>query len=231
MPEPKAGTAEGQGAPPQRTADLGRRRFIGQLAGCLVCLTARISAAGDEALSEPQRVVQQVSDGVRRVLRDDRQLLETDPAYVHRLVDELLLPNVDFQRVCSIALGPFWKQASPTQRDAFSTEFKALLINTYATLVNELSDWEIRYLPLRLEPGETETVVRTQVLYPGGEPVDVDYRMHLKGSRWLAYDVTVAGISLLANYRSSFVRMAQQKGIDGLIDELAARNAMRKGDS
>ena len=68
-------------------------------------------------------------------------------------------------------------------------------------------------------------MVRTRVLYPGGDPIEVDYPMHRRSGRWLAYDVAIAGISLLANYRSTFVRMARQKGIDGLIAGLAARNA------
>ena len=152
-------------------------------------------------------------------------------AYVHRLVDELFLPNVDFPRVLAMVLGPYWKKATPAQRDAFGDEFEALLINTYATAVNELSEWEIRYLPLRLRREEKDVVVRTQVLYPGGKPIDVDYRMRKKSGRWLAYDVKVAGVSLLVNYRSTFVRMARQKGFDGLIEDLAARNAMRGGGS
>lgn len=208
----------------------GRRHFINRLVLALTCL-AIISPAFAEPLSEPQRVVQQVSDGLRRVLREDRRLLETDPAYVHSLVDQLFLPNVDYPRVCALVLGPLWKRATPAQRDAFGDEFKALLINTYATAVNELSEWEIRYLPLRLQPGGKDAVVRTRVMYPGGKPVEVDYRMRKKGSRWLAYDVKVSGVSLLANYRSTFVRMARKKGIDGLIDDLAARNAMRGTDS
>jgi phospholipid transport system substrate-binding protein len=180
-----------------------------------------------EPLNEPQQVVQRVSDELRRVLREDRHLLQNDPRYVHRLVDELFMPNVDYRRVCAMVLGPFWKRASVEQRQAFGEEFKQLLIHTYATAVNELSEWEIRYLPLPLDRGDKDVLVRTQVMRPGGEPVDVNYRMYKKGGRWLAYDVAVAGVSLLTNYRSTFVRMARKKGVDGLIDDLAARNATR----
>ena len=67
-----------------------------------------------------------VSDELRGVLREDRRLLERDPAYVHRLVDRLFLPNVDYRRVCALVLGPFWEQATPAQRNAFGDEFKAL---------------------------------------------------------------------------------------------------------
>jgi len=205
----------------------GRRRFLIRSALALACLGAGAHAAENTGLSEPQRVVQRVSDGLRRVLQEDRRLLETDPAYVYRLVDELFLPNVDYPRVLASVLGPYWTKATKAQRDAFGSEFKTLLINTYATAVNELSEWEIRYLPLRLRRDETDVVVRTQVLQPGGKPIDVDYRMSNRGGRWLAYDVKVAGVSLLVNYRSTFVRMARQKGIDGLIEDLEARNAMR----
>ena len=224
----ETGRTEGRGARGERGAALGRRRFLVRFALGLTYLAAGFSAAADQ-LSEPQKVVQHVSDGLRQVLRDDRGLLESDPAYVHRLVDELLLPNVDYNRVCALVLGPYWKQASSAQRDAFGREFKTLLINTYATAVNDLSEWEIRYLPLRPGPNDEDVVVRTQVLYPGGEPIEVDYRMHRTDGRWLVYDVKIAGVSLLTNYRSTFTRMARKKGIDGLIQDLTARNAMRGG--
>ena len=226
------GRFEGRGprAEVEEVAVLGRRRFLGRLTLGIASFALGLPT-GAEELNEPQQVVQRVSDGLRRVLREDRGLLKSDPAYVHRLVDELFLPNVDYRRVCALVLGPYWKQASPAQREAFGDEFKALLINTYATAVNELSEWEIRYLPLRLEQNDTDVVVRTQVLYPGGDPIGVDYRMHVKDGRWLAYDVRVADVSLLANYRSTFTRMARKKGVEGLIQDLAARNAMRVGAS
>jgi len=230
MVEQVQGKFEGLGSGAWGLGRLGactRRLSAWALLSLAVVLLGDPKPAIGEPLEEPQQVVQRVSEGLRRALREDRRLLETDPAYVHRLVDELFMPNVDFRRTCAIVLGAFWKQATAAQRDLFGVQFKTLLINTYATAVNELSAWEIRYLPLRQKPGDMDVLVRTQVLQPHGEPIDVDYRMHRAGERWLAYDVKVAGVSLLANYRSSFQRMARQKGVAGLIDELAAHNVAR----
>jgi phospholipid transport system substrate-binding protein len=179
----------------------------------------------------PQQVVQRVSDSLMRVLREERGRLETDPAYVHRLVDELFLPNVDFERVAGLVLGPFWRDAAPRQREEFRQEFKALLINTYASALNRLSEWEIRYPPTRLQPGQSDLVVPTQICRQGAPPVEVSYRMAFDGVRWRAYDVSVEGVSLLTNYRSTFVRLARQKGIGGLIEDLAQRNATRSAGS
>lgn len=197
----------------------------------LLVIAAPVQVAANEPLSAPQQVIQQVSDGLMRVLREDRSLLQNDPAYVHRLVDELFLPHVDFDRVSALVLGPHWRQASEAQRAQFREAFKGLLIHTYASALNELSEWQIRFPPERPSASGRDLTVRTQVMRPGGEPIDVDYRMHEKGGQWLAFDVSVAGVSLLNAYRSTFTQMARERGIDGLIAELETRNAARRQPS
>lgn len=176
-------------------------------------------------LNEPQRIIQQVSDGLMRVLREDRDRLGTDPGYIDRLVDELFLPHVDLPRVSALALGPYWRDATPEQRGRFQIELRRLLIQTYASALHTLGTWEIRFLPMQLEPGATRALVRTEIRQPGGEPVRVDYRMAFSEGRWRAYDVVVQDISLLASYRSQFAAVAQRRGIEGLLQELTARNA------
>jgi len=143
----------------------------------------------------------------------------------------LFLPHLDFRHTCALVLGPVWERAGADERDAFMAAFKTFLINTYATAADELSEWEIRYLPLTLRPGDREALVRTRVLYGGGDPVAVDYRMHRVDGRWLAYDVKAAGIGFVDIFRSSFQPIVRQKGLGGLIADLEAHNAKRLGVS
>jgi phospholipid transport system substrate-binding protein len=121
-------------------------------------------AVAHSALNEPQRIIQQVSDGLMRVLREDRNLLRTDPGYVYRLVDELFLPHVDVPRVSALALGSYWRDATPEQRRVFQAEFQRLLIQTYASALDALSAWEIRFLPMQLEPGTSRSSSRYEAL-------------------------------------------------------------------
>jgi phospholipid transport system substrate-binding protein len=199
--------------------------------GLVALLTAHLSVppvAIGQDLSPPQQIIQDVSDGLMRVLREDRDLLRTDPDFVHRLVDRLFLPNVDFSRISALVLGPHWREATPAQRATFERELKRLLIQTYATALDRLSTWELRYLPMRLDPGQTRALVRTEMWQPGGSPVAVDYRMVMKDDRWVAYDVLVEGVSLLASYRAQFTEIARRRGLDGLLADLSARNATRR---
>lgn len=201
----------------------------------LICLIALLAAplavasvAGGQDLNPPQRVIHRVSEELMRVLQEDRDLLGNDPDYVHRLVDRLLLPNLDLSRAAALALGPHWREASPSQRQTFEREFKTLLIQTYASALNRLSRWELRYPPMRLDPGQTRALVRTELRQDGGAFVAVDYHMAIKGDRWVAYDVLVEGVSLLSSYRAQFTEIARRKGIDGLLAEISARNATKR---
>jgi phospholipid transport system substrate-binding protein len=203
------------------SAKLATPVLLAVLAMCLAVATA-------QDLNPPQRVIQGVSDALMGVLRDDRDLLRNDPERIHRLVDRLFLPNVDFTRVSALVLGPHWRVATPAQREAFEEAFKVLLIQTYASALDRLSTWELRYPPMRLEPSQTRALVRTEMRQPGGTPVAVDYRMAVKGGRWVAYDVLVEGVSLLASYRAQFTEIARRRGVDGLLAELRARNGTRR---
>ena len=132
--------------------------------------------------------------------------------------------HIDLDRVAALTLGPYWRDATPAQRRAFTSSFKDLVVNSYAHAVDELDAWNIRHLPPRAGSHPDRVLVRTQIERPRGTPVAVDYRMIRKDNRWLAYDVLVEGVSLLTNYRSSFTGIARERGIDGLIQELRRRN-------
>lgn len=187
-----------------------------------------VAAPAQSALNEPQRIIQEVSDTLMQVLREDRDRLKQDPEYVYRLVDQVFLPHVDVQRISALALGPYWRDATPEQRRVFQAEFQRLLIQTYASALDSLSAWDIRFLPMQLDASATRTLVRTEIQQPGGTPVRVDYRMALRNGRWQAYDVTVQDISLLASYRNQFTAVAQRRGIDGLLEDMTARNNTRR---
>ena len=80
------------------------------------------------------------------------------------------------------------------------------------------------YKPLRMNAGDSEVVVRTEVRRPGQAPVQIDYNMAKTPEAWKAYDIVVAGVSLVTNYRDEFSDIVRNSGIDGLIKALDAKN-------
>ena len=144
------------------------------------------------------------------------------------LVDAKVMPNINFQRMTSSAVGRFWRQATPEQQKRLQAEFKTLLVRTYAGALREVKDQSIALKPLRASPEDTEVVVKTEIRGKG-EPIQLDYRLEKVGAIWKIYDVNVLGIWLADQYRNSFAQEIGANGIDGLIKTLADKNQKAAG--
>jgi len=173
---------------------------------------------------DPQALVEQVADKTIKRLKKDRALIDKEPKYINAVIDELLIPHFDFERMARWVLGKHWRKAKPDQRQAFVGEFKSLLIRTYASSLREYSDQNIKYLPFRGKLDSGDVTVRSEIEQPGGFPIPINYRLYLKTNEWLVYDISIDDISLIANYRSSFSRQIRKSGIDKLIQKLADKN-------
>jgi phospholipid transport system substrate-binding protein len=169
-------------------------------------------------------LVQDTTTRMLKALEARRAELDANPGLIYTLVNRIVVPNFDFQRITRYAMGRYWRQADPDQRSAVVSQFQHLLVRTYAKALLNYAGQKIKVLPLRPGPREGEVMVRTEVAARGGSPVPIDYEMYLQDGAWKVYDVRIDGISLVANYRSSFAVEIRRGGIDGLINALKARN-------
>jgi phospholipid transport system substrate-binding protein len=200
------------------------KRMMAKLA--LVLLAAGLLAAAPSRAQEaaPDVLAKRVTDEVLAVLRSDKDIQAGSTAKIVDLVERKVLPHFDFLRMTRLAVGAHWRQASPEQQKALVNEFRTLLVHTYASTFNAYRNQNIEYRPLRMEPADTEVTVRSQIVQPGGKPVTVDYRMAKGEDGWKVYDVVVADLSLVQNYRGSFESEVRRGGIDGLVKALADKN-------
>jgi phospholipid transport system substrate-binding protein len=123
-------------------------------------------------------------------------------------------------------VGPAWRQATPEQQKRLQEEFKILLVRTYAGALSQVADQTIAIKPFRASPDDKEVLVRTEIR-GSGDPIQLDYRLDKtpgQGAGWRIYNLNVLGVWLVETYRSQFAQEINSKGIDGLIDALAARN-------
>jgi phospholipid transport system substrate-binding protein len=194
-------------------------------AGLFTLLLCLIPAAQGiaEDLQLPQQVIQSVSEQLHQRLLD--KSFTRDFAQVTQFVHGVIDPHTDFDKIAPLVLGKHWKTATTEEQERFKREFQALLIRIYSRAFVEYNDWSIRYLPLEGSNAATKVIVKTEVLQPGINPVDVNYRMFLSQGEWKVYDIMIDGVSLVTNYRTSFSEEIQKKGsLSVVIDELAKRN-------
>ena len=195
----------------------------------VVCALVAILALPSFAHAEDETAdafVKRLSVDVLDTIKKDKGMRSGDIARVITLVDTRIMPNVDFQRMTSSAVGPAWRQATPEQQKRLQDEFKILLVRTYAGALSQVSDQVVFIKPVRIAPEDKEVIVRTEVR-GGGDPIQLEYRMERtpnEGSGWKIYNINVLGVWLVETYKSQFTQIINTKGIDGLIDSLVARN-------
>jgi phospholipid transport system substrate-binding protein len=124
----------------------------------------------------------------------------------------------------SLAVGKEWRKASPSQQQQLTQEFRTLLVRTYSNALTGYRNQKMVYKPFRMNAGDTDVLVRTEVVQPGAKAVQIDYSLEKQDAGWKVYDVVVAGISLVTNYREQFGQEVRNGGIEGLIAAIAGKN-------
>ncbi len=197
------------------------RRFFA-LAVTALALAAGATASAQEMA--PDALARKSIDEVLAVIRADKELQNGNPKKLHALVEEKILPHFDFTRMTRLAVGRNWAQASDAQKESLTREFQTLLVRTYSTSISQYRNQTIDVKPAKIAPGDKDTVVKTVVNQPGGQPIPIDYAMERTDKGWKVYDVMVDGVSLVTTYRGSFNEQVQKGGVDGLVKTLADRN-------
>ncbi len=173
----------------------------------------------------PNEFVQQVADQVLAALKADSSVRAGNTARVNQIVDELILPNVNFEKTTRLAAGRYWRQATPEQQAALVKAFRGTLGRSYSGAFTRVDEGtSIKVLPFRGEADATDLVVRSQVTQRANtQPIALDYRLEKTPQGWKIYDLNVENIWLIENYRNQFSQQISQNGIDGLIQALNQR--------
>jgi phospholipid transport system substrate-binding protein len=172
----------------------------------------------------PDSLVKHVTEDVLTVVRQDKDIQNGHTKKAIELVETKVLPHFNFQHMTALAMGRDWNKATPEQKKRLSEEFKTLLVRTYSNSLTSYKNQTVVYKPSKLQGNETDVIVKTEIVQPGNKPVQLDYALEKIADAWKVYDVIVAGISLVTNYRDTFTQEVRANGIDGLIVMLSNKN-------
>jgi phospholipid transport system substrate-binding protein len=203
------------------------RRLLTQWLLALAAGASFFAAMPAHAVDEaPDALINRLTKEALDTLQADTAVQSGDVSRIMALVDEKVMPHVNFQRMTASAVGPGWRQATPEQRKRLEIEFKTLLVRTYAGAMSQAKNLSFSILPMRSAPQDKEVVVRT-LIKGRGDPVQLDYRLEKtpgQGAGWKVFNLNVMGVWLVDTYRSQFAQEINARGIDGLIATLTERN-------
>jgi len=200
------------------------------LLGAAALSVSFVAPAWAQSIEAPEVLIERLGRELIVAVQNDPELRNGNMTKVNQLVDKKLMPHVNFNRMTASAVGRFWRQATPEQRQRLQQEFKTLLVRTYSGALGQLTSQTLSMRPSRYRPEDKEVIVRSE-LRGRGDPIQLDYRLESTPTGWKVYDINVLGIWLVETYRTQFAQEITARGIDGLIATLAQRNASNASQS
>lgn len=191
--------------------------FMGALMYCAV-------GAVHAEVTAPDVLINNTVQEVTAIIKQDKDIQAGNQKKIIALVDAKVLPHFDFQRMTQLAVGRYWRTATPEQKQELVKQFQDLLVRTYTKVFTVYRDQKIEVKPLRRAPDDTEVTVNTVISKPGSQVTLVDYEMKKAADGWKVFDISIEGVSMVMSYRGTFASQIQQDGIDGLIKTLSDKN-------
>jgi phospholipid transport system substrate-binding protein len=198
------------------------KRMSQVAAFCILFLVSQFAFAQ----SSPVTMLQTVANNMLSYLHDHQAELSHNPKLISDLVDRVLVPHIDTDRMAGLVVGrKDWQAATPTQRQLFIEQFKKLIISTYANALASYNNDQVKFYPLRGGfAGRSDVTVNSAIIRENGQRVAISYNLSAKGDQWQVYDFSIEGVSMVQSYQSQFADVLAQQGLSALIQRLSTYN-------
>ena len=125
----------------------------------------------------PDDILKAATIEMLRSINEHRDEIKQSPDKLRSLVEEIILPHLDFIGASKIVMGKYWRRAETEQKVAFIKQFRLLLLRFYSTALSEyltgnnkdLPEDLIHYFPIKLNDGETSLTVRAELQPESGK--------------------------------------------------------------
>lgn len=195
----------------------GRRLTILGLAGALALLP------GSAGAGAPTETLRAAAEKVTQVLADPALQAEARALERQAAVRGAVIDLLDFAEISRRALARHWRLLGEAEREEFVKLFRALLDRTYLPQIKLYQGERIQFVGESVD-GDF-AAVQARVLTRRGQEASVVFRLHRPGERWLIYDVSVEGISLVDNYRAQFDQIIQRASYQSLVTRVKEKLA------
>ena len=209
--------------------------MIKRISLLLSIVTSLVLASTAIAAKAPDKVVQDTFNQVVSNIQANRALYSGNTQALYKMLEKDLVPSLNIPFMVDMILGKELATTTPAAKRAeLATEFKRLLLRTYATgILYATGDEKVVYEPVNVAPDAYRTDVNLKLITAQGGEFPIKLQMTTRKSRWSmentgqwrAYNLEVAGQNIARLYRSTFASTLKSKGVDGLIQSLRSKNS------
>lgn len=196
----------------------------------VLCFTANTAMAAKVDTSNPYTMIEQVANQTFARFEADQAKIKVDPNHLKTVVDQELLPYVDYRYASLKVLGRNIKTLQKELKtrakvvakiNAFTEAFKGYMVSTYATAFTQYTNQKIEFSPAQKFDGAKFVTVPVQVIEQDRPPIKMEFKARRqKDNSWKVYDLVAEGVSLIQSKQSEIGGLIQREGIDKVIKML-----------
>jgi len=184
----------------------------------MLFLTFAPNAAAETAKEQLQGTMNRVIE-VLRTIRGPEDIERN-----RNSLRQILLTRFDFAAMAQKSLGNRWKDLNGKEEE-FVSAFTDFVEHSYMSTLGSYRGEKVVYDRDRANGESAE--VDTRVVGGQGNPIKIEYKLHLTDGQWMVYDAVIDDVSLIGNYRSQFARVLQTASLGELIQNLRGKASGR----
>lgn len=174
--------------------------------------------------SDPLTMMTQITNKMLEELDRNLGQIKKDEKLVYNMVNRILIPHFDLEHMSKSVIGrEHWQTATFKVQRQFIEEFTYYITSTYSSALKSYDGEKMKFYPLRGQITD-RVKISSDLLLKNGSSIRLQYSLLKGNTKWLIYDFSVDGVSIVKNYNSQFMSTLRQHGLDGLVKELRQRN-------
>jgi phospholipid transport system substrate-binding protein len=190
-------------------------------------LSSSFTSFSSEAINDatsPYHVIAETGQRLFSRIANDQEALKKFPELMRDIVEDELMPSIDYKYAAFKVLGKNLNKMSKAQREKFVVSMRSYLVKTYATALKQYKKQHVSFEPNRPTKGARIVGVDTIISDDNAPDITITFQMrqNKKTKEWKAYDMIIEGISLINSKQAEIAKRIKKNGIDQVTLELAS---------
>jgi len=194
----------------------------------LFFLLIHILSSSPISAGAPTDQIRSTVEKAQAVLRNERLRSEAKVKERREQLRQVISARFDFTEMAKRSLGAQWRRLNAKQQEEFVQLFADLLERSYIDRIESYNNEKFAYHREKLDGNFAE--VESRLITRKGEEFSLNYKLHLVGAEWKAYDVVAENVSLVNNYRSQFNRIITNSSYEELVRRMREKQIEMVGD-
>ncbi|MFT6901046.1 MAG: phospholipid transport system substrate-binding protein [Colwellia sp.] len=176
--------------------------------------------------NSPYTVIAETGQRLFSRIEKDQESLKKFPDLMRNIVEEELMPSIDYKYAAFKVLGKNLRTMTSDQREKFVVSMRSYLVRTYAIALKQYKDQDVSFESYKPTNGARIVGVNSIISDTNAPEINITFQMRQdrNTSQWKAYDMIIEGISLLSSKEAEISQRIQKSGIDQVTLELASFN-------